>query len=180
MQQLFERRYRHAEQGLHVRIGLAAGESTVKDGDYFGVPSIEAARLCAQAPTDGILISGLVETLAGRCEGIEFSSVGELELKGFPDRWRRSRSPGRRWTRRAASRGSLAPARAAALGTAGLLRGAGGGARTLEEAMMLARAGQRQVVLLSGEPGIGKTRLASYAAHRRTRRGLRRRMGRVH
>ena len=35
----------------------------------------------------------------------------------------------------------------------------------LEEAMKLARAGQRQVVLLSGEPGIGKTRLASYGAH---------------
>ena len=50
MQQLFERRYRQAEQGLHVRIGLGAGESTVKDGDYFGMPSIEAARLCAQAP----------------------------------------------------------------------------------------------------------------------------------
>ena len=35
----------------------------------------------------------------------------------------------------------------------------------LEEAMKLARSGQRQVVLLAGEPGIGKTRLASYAAH---------------
>jgi hypothetical protein len=35
----------------------------------------------------------------------------------------------------------------------------------LEEAMKLARSGRRQVVLLSGEPGIGKTRLASYAAH---------------
>ena len=43
MQQLFERRYRQAEQQLHVRIGLGAGESTVKDGDYFGMPSIEAA-----------------------------------------------------------------------------------------------------------------------------------------
>ena len=40
-----------------MRVGLGAGESTVKDGDYFGMPSIEAARLCAQAPTDGILIS---------------------------------------------------------------------------------------------------------------------------
>jgi cytochrome P450 len=45
MQQLFERRYRNSEQGLHVRIGLGAGESSVKDGDYFGMPSIEAARL---------------------------------------------------------------------------------------------------------------------------------------
>ena len=36
---------------LHVRIGMGAGESTVKDGDYFGMPSIEAARLCdAGAP----------------------------------------------------------------------------------------------------------------------------------
>ena len=36
----------------------------------------------------------------------------------------------------------------------------------LEEAMVLARDGARQVVLLSGEPGIGKTRLSSFAAHR--------------
>ena len=85
MQQLFERRCRRAEQGLHVRIGLGAGESTVKDGDYFGMPSIEAARLCAQAPSDGILISGLARTLAGRCDGVEFASAGELELKGFPE-----------------------------------------------------------------------------------------------
>src|SRR5205807_2138707 len=35
----------------------------------------------------------------------------------------------------------------------------------LEDAMKLAHAGRRQVVMLSGEPGIGKTRLASYAAH---------------
>ena len=34
MQQLFERRYRYTEQALHVRIGLAAGESTVSEGDY--------------------------------------------------------------------------------------------------------------------------------------------------
>ena len=57
MQQLFERRYRRAEQQLHVRIGLGAGESTVQDGDYFGMPSIEAARFCDQAPSDGILAS---------------------------------------------------------------------------------------------------------------------------
>ncbi len=85
MQQLFERRYKRAEQGLHVRIGLDAGESTVKDGDYFGMPSIQAARLCEQAPADGILISAAVKMLAGRCDGIELTSAGELQLKGFPD-----------------------------------------------------------------------------------------------
>jgi class 3 adenylate cyclase len=85
MQQFFERRYGQAEQRLHVRIGVGAGESTVKDGDYFGMPTVEAARLCAQAPADGILISTLVNTLAGRCEGIEFRSAGMLELKGLPE-----------------------------------------------------------------------------------------------
>ena len=35
----------------------------------------------------------------------------------------------------------------------------------LEQALALARGGTRQVMLLSGEPGIGKTRLASYSAH---------------
>jgi hypothetical protein len=85
MQQLFERRYRNSEQSLFVRIGLGAGESTVKGGDYFGMPSIEAGRLCAQAPSGGILVSGLAKTLAGRCEGVDFISAGGLELKGFPE-----------------------------------------------------------------------------------------------
>jgi class 3 adenylate cyclase len=85
LQQGFERRYRQAEQALHVRVGLGAGESTVKDGDYFGMPTVEAARLCAQAPSNGILISGLVKTLAGRCDGVEFTSAGRFELKGFDE-----------------------------------------------------------------------------------------------
>ncbi len=42
----------------------------------------------------------------------------------------------------------------------------------LEEALVLARDGARQVVLLCGEPGIGKTRLASYAAHRAHAEGV--------
>ncbi len=165
MQQRFERRYREAEQRLHIRIGLGAGESTVKDGDYFGMPSIEAARLCDQAPADGIVVSALVQTLAGRCKGVEFSPAGELELKGFEK-----------------------PVEALSVSWTPLVEEAGGPSRwplpvllrsvppvsyvgrieeraALEGATKLARAGKRQVVLLSGEPGIGKTRLASYAAH---------------
>ncbi len=84
-QQFFERRYRSAEQQLHVRIGLGTGESTIKEGDYFGMPSIEAARLCDQAPTDGILVSPATKMLAGRLDGARFESVGELELKGIPE-----------------------------------------------------------------------------------------------
>ncbi len=167
MQQLFERRYARAEQGLHVRIGLGAGESTVSDGDYFGMPSIEAARLCAQARADGILISGLAKTLAGRCEGVEFESAGMLELKGFPEpveafsvSWapleEEEASGAGRWPLPAVLR-SVPP-----VSYVGRVEERG----VLEEAMVLTRDGARQVVLLCGEPGIGKTRLASYAAHR--------------
>jgi len=73
MQQLIERRYRRSEQRLQVRIGVSAGESTVKDGNYFGLPSIEAARLCAQAEAAGILVSPAVRMLASRVEG--FGSI---------------------------------------------------------------------------------------------------------
>ena len=167
VQQLFERRYRDAEQALHVRIGLGAGESTVKDGDYFGMPSIEAARLCAEAPSDGILISGLTKTLAGRCDGIEFSSAGELELKGFPDPveafsvpWaplaEEADEPAGRWPLPALLRSTPPVAYVGRVQERA----------ALEEVRVLARGGLRQVLLLSGEPGIGKTRLASYAAHR--------------
>jgi len=166
MQQRFDRRYRQAEQALHVRIGLGAGESTVKDGDYFGMPTVEAARLCTQAPSDGILVSALVQTLAGRCEGIEFSSAGVFELKGFEKpveallvSWAplvvEETGGASRWPLPAVLR-SVPP-----LAYVGRVEERG----ALEEAVNLARAGQRQVVLLSGEPGIGKTRLASYAAH---------------
>jgi class 3 adenylate cyclase/tetratricopeptide (TPR) repeat protein len=166
MQQLFDRRYRNAEQGMHVRVGLGAGESTVKDGDYFGMPTVEAARLCAQAPADGILISTLVKTLAGRCDGVEFESAGMFELKGFPEPVE-------------AFSASWAPLGEEASGAGGwplpaLLRsvppvsyvGRVEERAGIEEAMVLARDGARQVVLLSGEPGIGKTRLSSFAAHR--------------
>jgi class 3 adenylate cyclase len=49
-QQLFERRNRGAEQPLLIRIGLGTGELMPKDGDYYGVPPIEASRLCDKAP----------------------------------------------------------------------------------------------------------------------------------
>jgi hypothetical protein len=68
-----------------VRIGLGTGESTRVDGDYFGMPAIEAARLCDKAPVDGILVSPLTKALAGRVDGGRFEPAGELELKGIPD-----------------------------------------------------------------------------------------------
>ena len=77
-QQLFERRYRGREQQLHVRIGLGTGESTIKDGDHFGMPSVEAARLCDKAPADGILVSPGTRLMAGRVDGARFTQRASL------------------------------------------------------------------------------------------------------
>jgi class 3 adenylate cyclase/tetratricopeptide (TPR) repeat protein len=166
VQQLFERRYRRAEQRLHIRIGLGAGESTVKDGDHFGMPSIEAARLCAKAPPDGILISGLARALAGRCEGVGFVPAAALELKGFPEPMEAFSVS---WTPlgEEASRAGRWPL-PAVLRTVPPVSYVGRVEERalIEEALGLARGGQRQVVLLTGEPGIGKTRLSSYTARR--------------
>ena len=84
-QQLFERRYRGQELRLRLRIGLATGEATVSDGEYFGMPAVEATRLCDKAPADGILVSPATRMLAARVDGAQFESVGELELKGIPE-----------------------------------------------------------------------------------------------
>src|SRR5262249_45659453 len=85
MQQLIERRSRTLDHPLHLRVGLGAGESTVKDGDYFGMPPIEATRLCAEAPGNAILASATVRMLAGRTDGLTFDPAGHRRLKGFPE-----------------------------------------------------------------------------------------------
>lgn len=165
-QQLFERRYRGAEQPLHVRIGLGTGELTLRDGDYFGAPAIEAARLCDQAPVDCILASPLTRALAGRVDGARFESFGELELKGIPEPmeafsvvWEpldpeQAGDDVGRWPLPEALR--VVP-RIPYVGRENQRA-------RLEDVCGRARAGARQAVLLSGEPGIGKTRLASYLA----------------
>ena len=64
-QQAFELRNRRAAEPMSIRVGVAIGDADVEDGDYFGVPVVEAARLCATAGGDEILISEMVRLLAG-------------------------------------------------------------------------------------------------------------------
>ena len=172
MQQLLERRHRDSDLGSHVRIGVGAGESTVKDGDYFGTPTIEAARLCAEAPSDGILVSSAVKMLAGRCEGVEFASAGPLTLKGFPEpveAFSVSWNPLPEET--AQGGGWPLPAQLRSVPPIAYV-GRVAERAALEGALTETRAGALQVVLLAGEPGIGKTRLSSYTAHRAHAQGL--------
>ena len=57
-------RRRESDQ-LAIRVGISAGDATFENGDWFGVPVVEGARLCAAAQAGQILVSEVVRLLAG-------------------------------------------------------------------------------------------------------------------
>jgi class 3 adenylate cyclase len=70
------------DRKLKVRIGAAAGEPVEQHRDLFGSTVQLAARLCAHASPEQILVSNaLAELCLGK--GLSFQDVGEVTLKGF-------------------------------------------------------------------------------------------------
>jgi class 3 adenylate cyclase/tetratricopeptide (TPR) repeat protein len=84
MQQAIERHNRSADEPLGVRIGISAGEAVQEDDDFFGDPVVEAARLCARAKGGQILATELLRGLVGRHATQTFVELGPIELKGLP------------------------------------------------------------------------------------------------
>ena len=67
---------------LKVRVGAAAGEPVEQHNDLFGCTVQLAARLCAHAQPEQILVSNAIAELCiGK--GLSFEDVGEVTLKGF-------------------------------------------------------------------------------------------------
>src|SRR5262249_5684385 len=66
---------------LRVRIGAAAGEPVERHGDLFGSTVQLAARLCAAAQPEEVLVSESVMELCGTRD--VFRDRGLLTLKGF-------------------------------------------------------------------------------------------------
>src|SRR6266516_1572912 len=143
---------------LEVRIGIASGLVVV--GDLIGEgPSREfalvgdapnlAARLQALAEPNQILVAPRTRHLLGRL--FEFGDLGDHSIKGFerPIHVWRVLAPGSASSRFEARQSShLTPliGRQAELGL-------------LQKQYSKAKRGKGQVVLVSGEPGIGKSRL---------------------
>lgn len=67
-----------------LRIGLASGEIAEEDGDVFGLPVVEAARLCAAAQPGQTLATDVVRAMLGSRGRYQLSPRGELSLKGIP------------------------------------------------------------------------------------------------
>jgi len=72
----------NSEHPLKVRVGAAAGEPVEKNNDLFGSTVQLAARLCAHAQPEQILVSSAIAELCiGK--GLSFEDLGEVTLKGF-------------------------------------------------------------------------------------------------
>ena len=70
------------ERSLKVRVGAAAGEPVEQHNDLFGSTVQLAARLCAHAEPEQILVSNAIAELC-LGKGLLFEDVGEVSLKGF-------------------------------------------------------------------------------------------------
>jgi class 3 adenylate cyclase len=70
------------EHPLKIRVGAAAGEPVEQHNDLFGCTVQLAARLCAHAQPEQILVSNAIAELC-LGKGLLFEDVGEVSLKGF-------------------------------------------------------------------------------------------------
>jgi len=70
--------------GLSVRVGISHGEVTSEEGDWFGSPVVEAARLQSEAKPGTVLAAALIRTIVGSRARFTFDAVAPLELKGIP------------------------------------------------------------------------------------------------
>jgi class 3 adenylate cyclase len=67
-----------------MRIGLSAGEVAEENGDWFGLPVIEASRLCSEADSSQTLMTSIVRGLVGSRGGFLLTPSGLRTLKGIP------------------------------------------------------------------------------------------------
>jgi class 3 adenylate cyclase/predicted ATPase len=141
---------------LRARVGIATGRVVVGDligkgaarAEVVGETPNLAARLQALAEPDAVVVADTTRRLIG--DRFAWEDLGQRHLKGFP-------APVRAWRLLGEQPATDArePVPAAALPLVGREREM----TLLLDRWALARAGSGQVVLLVGEPGIGKSRL---------------------
>ena len=148
----------HAEEPLSVRIGIATGlvvvgggEGALREHAVVGKTPNLAARLQAIAEPNMVVVCDSTRSLLGNL--FELEDLGARDIKGIA-------GPTRAW---AVLRASSVASRFEALHATGLTVVVG---RDEEFELLLrrwqrAKSGEGQVVLLSGEAGIGKSRLTA-------------------
>ena len=156
-----------ADRPLLLRVGVSAGEATREAHDYFGEPVVEASRLCGRAEGGQILVADLVRALAGRRSPHTFTARGALELKGLPEPvvtmelgWKPLDVAPVGPTTAAIP----LPTRLETTPPIGVI-GRATESAALADAFKRVTVGEGpEIILIAGEPGVGKTTLATDVA----------------
>ena len=141
------------EHHIRVRAGLHTGEVVREDGDLFGEAVNAAARIMAKALGGQILVSDTVRSVLGHGRDTELLDRGRFRMKGFPERWRLYEVL---WRSKDEPAAAVAPVLAERTPFVGREAERAELRRLMEQAV----AGHGSIVLIRGEPGVGKTRLA--------------------
>ena len=144
---------------LRIRVGLSVGEAAPEGRDWHGTPVVEAARLESKARPGQILANDVVRQLLGNRGGFECTPVGAYELKGFSEplacceiAW--EPDPGQP---EIPLPSGLASGLTAMVGRDEELA-------QLRACWAAVRDGGSAAVVVTGEPGVGATRLVSELA----------------
>ena len=166
MQQAVDRSRASGELELAVRIGLNVGEPIRDEGDYFGTPVVVAKRLCDTGAPGQILASELVRALAGNRGGFAYRALEPVALKGVAEPVRACEVI---WEPSTEQCVPLPPLLAGE--DRGTFVGRSEATAALDATWGAVRERGLRVVVLAGEPGIGKTRLARQFARTAHERG---------
>jgi DNA-binding SARP family transcriptional activator/predicted ester cyclase len=155
---------------MRIRIALHTGEVEFRDGDYFGRAVNRAARLRSLANGGQILCSGataelVIDSLA--CD-VVLADLGMRQLKNLarPEHVFELRLHGSDASRPHVDDGPLdRPAMPAVLTGPGPFVGRGCELEGLLAAWQATLTAGTRAVLIAGEPGVGKTRLAGEWSH---------------
>ncbi len=151
---------------MRIRVALHTGEVELRDGDYFGRAVNRAARLRSLAAGGQILCSGATAELVidSLPDDVVLADLGTRQLRNlarpehvFELRLHAAEEPGEDAPTEAPLERPSLPA---VLGGRGPFVGRGDELERLSTAWHTALAGGTNAMLIAGEPGVGKTRLA--------------------
>jgi class 3 adenylate cyclase/tetratricopeptide (TPR) repeat protein len=157
------------DPGMPIRVGIGvhAGEPIAQEGQFVGSAVNMAARIGAIADQGELLVSDIVRGLVRTGSPFPLVDRGEVVLKGIAEPVRVFAIS---WAPTAESSTADAPAPAVAARPISrqerartVLVGRGTELQRITRAFDRVSAGSGAVVFVAGEPGIGKTRLASEA-----------------
>ncbi|MGH9003798.1 MAG: AAA family ATPase, partial [Acidimicrobiia bacterium] len=175
VQEAAERHNDEGDQPLLLRVGLHAGEPYREEDDHLGSAVLTAKRICDAAKGGQILASQTVAQLVGTRGGFSFRPVGRLKLKGLAEsipavavEWGRALTGHPPKDRRGRRREPTRPPEDRGPAIVGREREL----EVLEAELARARAGEFRCLLVTGEPGVGKTRLVAEFMGRRHDRVL--------